>query len=403
MLRALPRLVTLPLVAALCAVSTSVHARSLAEIRAAYLAIADDFPCGDVDGEPEWNRTTAMPATFKRVWPLVGEWAAAFLDRHPRASAAALVESYRQWAPTRSCPENEFGDWRWIRVAAVQLASGRDAAYAVEANQIFFGTFFVVARQKGGPFRVAWTVKDVARQGIEESEKVAWKQGIAGWEDGPLHGGITLLSRSAGGHPRFLVDADPLGIVIAGCTKSIQLSVWDWDGSQAAPLLMKSYAHSICDDEPGRASPEWHGDTLVVPVKGRLATMSPTGGDVHPRAVGKIRVTATGVADLGEEWEEPDLRFVDDVLDRVLRQRDTANVIDPSVADALYRRLSPRAHSLPDSSHIGMFGKFSVQQADAGRIATMGGGGSGDVSVDVTLVERDGHPFVTAASVRDLP
>lgn len=397
----------------LAASSGVAAARTLAEIRAAYLAIADTLPCGGESGEPEWVDPSAperpgdpglrldMQATLKSVWPLVGEWAAAFLDRHPRAPAAALGESFRQLGPTTACPENEYGDWRWLRVSAVQLVSGRDAAYAVATDQTFSGTVFVVSRQKGGRFRVAWTVKDVPRQGIEESEKIAWKEGIRDWEDGPLHGGVTLLSRSANGHARFMVDASPLGIVVMGCTQTFQLSLWEWDGSQASPLLMKPYCRSICDDDVGRRGHGWQGDTLRLPVKGRLATMSPLGGDVHPRAVWMIRVTGAGVEDLGEEWDEPDLRFVDGVLARVLRQEDTADVIDTGVAVDLYRRLAPIAH-LPDAPNLGSYGSFAVRQAGDGRVATMKGGARGEVAIEFTIVEREGRRFVTAATVRTL-
>lgn len=395
------------IVALLATASATVNAapRNPDEIRRDYLAIADALPCGDPeDGSPDWNNPVEnMPTTLKRLWPLVGEWAAAYLDRHPRASAEQLRKSYRKLAPTRVCPQTGTGDWRLLRVSAEQLATGGEAAYAVTANNVFFGTLFVVAREKNGPFRVAWTIKDVATQGVEDSDKIAWKAGLRGWEDGPLHGGVRLLAPDASGAPRFAVDAEPMGFLVMGCTQAFQLSLWRWDGARAQPLLMKCYHQSICAEEADHVpSKAWLANGVRIPVKASTQTMFPFGSATEPQAIWTISVNPDGVEDLGEKWSEPDLQFVDGALARLLRKEDTADSIDPYVAAALYGKLAPRVRDPGGSVSIGMLGRFSVRVTDEGRIATMHGGGSGDVTVAFTLVDRNGRPFVTAAEVKEL-
>jgi hypothetical protein len=118
-----------------------------------------------------------------------------------------------------------------------------------------------------------------------------------------------------------------------------------------------------------------------------------------PRAVWRIRVSDSAAEDLGEEWQDRHLQFVDGVLARVLRQEPTADSIAAEAASELYAQLRPRAHDLPKSTYLGM-GSFRSRDDGGVTVALLEDDGVDDRwTAHFFIVARAGRPYVKAAHV----
>jgi hypothetical protein len=138
---------------------------------------------------------------------------------------------------------------------------------------------------------------------------------------------VLLLSPSVDGHPRFLVDAYQSA---EGGTTLAQLSIWEWDGPEAKPLLIELY-HYAADFGGLR----FDGKQLRIATKEDLATLFSCGMCPEPRALWTVRVTPTGVQDLGRRFLKPEFQWADELLTRIENGEDTTNLAETKVVEAL--------------------------------------------------------------------
>ena len=220
---------------------------STASLSAAYLAIHSELEAHDAD----WSvaeKDPTFPARLNRAWTLVAHWVARYLDTHPSASARDIEHAIAALDRAAICPKCSHV-YR-LDGNAVQLIAGERAAWVVSASFARAGTFFVLARDASGPFTLRWNVKDLATRHEAAHDEIGyWASNAFSWGDGPLVGRVGPIVSSRTGKPRFSVDAH--AAAIAGGTFNNQISVWEWDGSNAVPLFIKSYAASF-DTPPNR-------------------------------------------------------------------------------------------------------------------------------------------------------
>jgi hypothetical protein len=146
---------------------------------------------------------------------------------------------------------------------------------------------------------------------------------------------------------------------------------------------------------------------LRVRTKEILQRIYTCGSCDDPQGTWTLRVTPDGVADLGHTFDDPLVKFVDDLLDRVVRRQDASALASRSartqlakIVDAERADEKEQGFEWYDSPRFGMImsWKIRVPAKRANRRVI-------DLETDsahflFTLAKRHGKPYVTA--IRDL-
>ena len=273
------------------------------------------------------------PKALDRAWPLITRWTNACLREHPKDLARAVKEL----------------DPTLLTTEAVQLRGG---LYAVSASYPRSGTFFVVDHD-----HVAWDVKTVARPHLAKRDEIGkWAWIDYGYGDGPLLGTVYLARPNRNGNPRFYVDATTSADW--GGTYAQQIGIWEWNGREALPLLVKSYLVSF-DTGADAMKP----DLLTIHTKGQYKTFFSCGSCVEPEMIWKIAITPDGVRDLGTTDVVPALRRLDELFDRLMHDKDTSDLAAPGVVKILKPLLTEDYSMLMDwhvADHVLKFSSEGV-------------------------------------------
>src|SRR6478672_9291988 len=132
--------------------------------------------CDDGSRQPQEDAAVCARA-IGRLWELLQQGTAAYLNAHPKASArevqADLAIRVKEDDQTPS---------------AVRL--GGDAV-VVSAMWGFYGDAFIVSRAPGEPYAVTWDLRALAAKGPPDGELAAWSYADPGVHSGPL-GGVVL-------------------------------------------------------------------------------------------------------------------------------------------------------------------------------------------------------------------
>jgi len=249
-------------------------------------------------------------AALNRAWPLLTRWTNAQLKEHPKDLARAVKEL----------------DPTLLTTKAVQL---RDGLYVVSASYPRSGTFFVVNGE-----RVLWDIKTLGRAHYAKRDDIGkWVWVDYGYGDGALVGTVAPARPNRNGNPRFVVPATSTPDM--GGTYAQQISVWEWNGREAVPLFIKSYLVSF---ETG--ADVLTPDLLTIHTKGEFKSFYSCGQCIEPEMIWKIAITPDGVRDLGATDVQPVLRRFDELLDRVMHDRDALQFAAPAVIAALKPRIT---------------------------------------------------------------
>jgi hypothetical protein len=223
----------------------------------------------------------------------------------------------------------EYPDYSFTG-SAVQIGV---AIYVVQA--VYFmdsgtGTFMVVARNQAGRFQAIWNIKDLAEKHYAKRDEIGrWVHLVSrAYYNGPLVvNKILPISPATNGHARFLVNAYQSA---DGGTILAQLSIWEWDGAEAKPLLVESYQFAA-DYGDFRLD----GRTVRITTKEDLGTLYSCGMCAVPRGVWTVRITPNGVQDLGHRFLTPEIQWADELLTKIEKGEDTTNLADPKVVVSL--------------------------------------------------------------------
>ncbi|HEV7489076.1 MAG TPA: hypothetical protein VGQ65_25680 [Thermoanaerobaculia bacterium] len=302
------------------------------------------------------GRSHDFPRTLNRAWRIAGDWTALYLNQHPSASPREVVDAIHQL--------NHGGSDEYrLRAEAVPL---RDrAAWAISASYLHGGTFFVVARDRGGPFAVRWNIKDVAARHYASRDEIGnWASYGFGWGDGPLTGSVGQLISNRNGRPRFYVDAH--AAAAAGGTIRQQISVWEWDGHNASPLFIRSYATSL------ETAPDTFSDRLItIHAKGDYQSFSTCGTCLEPEVVWQIRATPDAVTHTPPEYVDKELKACDSLWDAVIHHRPTQNIASPKVIALLRKLTASMIASSPDHDRIHLLGMLMTHDITHSKTRTI--------------------------------
>jgi hypothetical protein len=171
-------------------------------------------------------------------------------------------------------------------------------------------TFLVVARGTDGHFQTKWSVKPLAEQHYRSKDEIglwAFLDSCA-YYCGPLVVDKVLpLLPSERGQPRFAIDASQS---TNGSTAMSQLSVWQWNGTDAENLLIRSYQIYLDDDRDLQII----GNLLSVPTKETTRSFSSFGCCAEPRGIWILRIDSGKVKDLGHRFLQPQIEWADRLL-----------------------------------------------------------------------------------------
>jgi len=272
-----------------------------------------------------------FPPLLKQGWTLAGAWAADYFGQHSAAGAKQLEHIFDGFAPPPHGVKSKYGDFLeytdyYFEGSAVRVAP---SIYVIEASYgVWFrtGTFMVVARNRDGHFEALWNIKDIAEKHYPLEDEIGrWAHLTRrAYYNGPLNVDRLLpLTPSRDGKARFLVNAYQGA---DGGTQLDQLSIWEWDGSEAKPLFIDVYEKAV--DYGGFL---FDGQTITIKTKENLDTLFSCGQCPDPRAVWTLRITPTAVQDLGRRFLKPEIKWADELLTRIARGEDTNSVASAQV------------------------------------------------------------------------
>lgn len=309
---------------------------SLDALRAQHQVVLDALNGKDSAGTPVKLDAPKVPALIKQGWRLAGEWAAAYLETHPAPSTLDLKNIFKGFAPPPHGVKSQYGNFLEYKDYSLQGAAHRIAkdVYVVEASYgIDFPTttFMVVARDHTGHFAALWNIEDLAEQHYAQRDEIGrWAYlTVAGYYDGNLDvQRIRALPTATNGNTRFLVDAYQASA--AGGTILGQLSLWEWDGKEAHSLLIKTY--EIAADYGGF---HFDGQNIRIKTKEETTTFLSCGGCADPKGLWSLRVTPTGVQDLGHRYLKPEYQWADALITAIAAKQDASQMAAPEVIRTL--------------------------------------------------------------------
>jgi hypothetical protein len=377
---------------------------ALEQLRAGHQQVLDDLNGKGVGGRPLSLDDPRVPALLSRGWSLAGAWAAAYLETHPAPSTRELKWIFEGFAPKPRGIRSKYGNFLEYHDYSFTGSAVRIgvAVYVVQASywmDTSTGTFIVVARNQDGHFQVLWNIKDLAEKHYAQRDEIGrWVYLVRrAYYNGPLDVRKTLpLRPAASGHARFLVDAFQSA---DGGTTLAQLSIWEWDGTAAKPLLVQLYQYAA--DLGGF---RFDGRTLRISTKERLKTFSSCGMCPDPRGVWTVRITPGGVQDLGHRFLQPELQWADELLSKVNKGEDTTDLAEGKVVAALKARMQEEQGQdlAQDPSQKS---EFYWGMLDQFHILRRGRRGEFELAMDehqlwLSYVRRNGRHYFTAIRIQ---
>ncbi len=255
-------------------------------------------------------------ALLDRKWSLEAAWVIAYLNGHPSATEGQ------------------------VKAAVSELDKGLESnvtlldqgTYGIAIREGEIGNVFLAASDRKR-FRVVWNAKDLRPSATKESKLLgAWsaesargqcrtKEKEEGWLGcGPLFGSFGPLPNDEKGRHRFYIDGTYAEL--AGLSAAAQLSIWTWDGSTVRPQFADNYVYYIDQPEGTRAE----GEFLRVRVRDQFRTFSTCCDDEGRPMDWNIRITPTGIEDLGKTAVVSELESIDELFYRAARAKPTEDI-----------------------------------------------------------------------------
>jgi hypothetical protein len=292
-------------------------AQDVAAAAHAYRAAADEL---SRHMELNWlDDDPASPGRLEAVWKAEQAWTNAWLNGHPDAKPAEFSSAIKASMPGM--------DPRPLSLDA--------RSYLVETQHGEMGQVFVVTR-RAGAFATAWSTAQAGAESPRGSPLKDWSPArhpcdpdeVGCW---PLYGGASLLLPDARGRPRFAIQAFNAGM---GETLGAQTSIWVWTGATAELLFLKRHAAFIDGGPPLPRPPK---DVYQFAVKGEFRSFATTSGDSGRELAWRVKLTPTGVRDLGGVSLTPEADLADALFQRVLHHRDASDLATPQVVATVRR------------------------------------------------------------------
>jgi hypothetical protein len=234
------------------------------------------------------------------------------------------------------------------------------------------GTVFVVGPSRSGP-SLLWSINASQPSEVDPRGLLgAWRADRAGESCrsensrhppgtcGPLYASLGPLPADKDGKQRFYVNAGYAQMM--GATIGAQTSIWRWDGDNATLLWIDWYDIMI-DQKLGTSFAD---GILGIAEKDEFRSFFSCGSCEARQMLHRLRITSSGIEDLGKASTTPELDLIDELFWRLANHKPTADIASEKVA----RLLEPQiADAAEDSKKIdpkwfstGMLGEISIKR-----------------------------------------
>jgi hypothetical protein len=329
------------------------------EIRKSYYESRTELLAASEARFKEPEKDSKFRESLNRIWSIIGKWTAAYLNSGPTGVAPAeLARHIESLDPAGDCAKTDYKCWEeyHLSATAISLKQGPDSAHAVSVSYPRMGTFFIVARDASG-YQVRWSVKDVAEKHYPSKDELGyWAYADFAYGDGPLVGRVNFLPPSFTGNPRFYVNAFAASKI--GGTSPRQISIWEWNGKEALPLLIKTYSASF-----DTGSVRLQNDLLLIPTKDNYKTFFSCGGCPEAKVLWTIRVSPAGIEDLGKKHVVPELQAVDELWYRLINNLSATGIASKKViarTKQLIQTMKAEATEPTDYTSLSMLGSWKI-------------------------------------------
>ena len=303
------------------------------------------------------------------MWLAAEDDVAAFLTTHPTATPGQI--------DTRVCILVSPHDRCNSRIEAmhdtIKLAPN---LFATTVSEDETGTVFIIGPRDGKP-SVLWSIHTAQPQSADPHGLItAWqierasdncreKKPDDSWDlCGPLYASLGILSPDVEGRPRFYIGGGYAQS--AGFTIGKQMSVWRWDEDHPTLLWIESYSFMI-DQKTGD---RFANGIFTIGQKEDFRTFYSCGMCNGRQIQHRLRLTPTGIEDLGKRSLSPTLDLVDELLWRLGHNRSTSDIASAQVA----KLLKPQFESAKSESEKISPGWESVGMLDDTTTAPILGG-----------------------------
>jgi len=357
----------------------------------AHRAVMDGMNTHSEGGRLRPLDDTQMRPLLTQGWKLAGEWAGVWLDLHPKPSANDLDSLFAEFTPPQHGPDvydpNLPASYA-LAGSATRVATDVYVvvvAYEESQSANATSTFIVVARNANGHFLSQWSIKPLAEHHYRKRDEIglwAFLDSCA-YYCGPLVvQEVIPLPPSEKGQPRFAIDAFQ---ATNGNTLMKQLSVWQWNGTEAQNLVIRSYDLYIDEDREIRLV----GNLLAVPTKEITSSFSSYGCCSEPRGIWILRINSDNVQDLGHRFLQPQIQWTDRLLAAIgAKSSAVAGLASPAVI--AYLRHSEIDTDSIDECHVLSSGKKGAFQISFG-VGT---------KLWIAYVLRNGQPYFTHVRIQ---
>ncbi len=374
---------------------------SQATIRASHQKVLDALNVKDEKGELMNLADPRIPSLVRQGWHLAGSWASLYLDSHASPSESDLDSIFDGFAPEPHQEKSRYGNFIVYTEYGFQGIAMRlsNSLFVVEvkyySGDFPTGTFMVVAKNHEGEFQELWNIKDLAEKHYAQSDEIGRWMHLTrrAYYSGPLAvDEIQPMSPAENGHSRFLVLASQGA---DGGTMLHQLSIWEWTGSDAVPLLVDTYKMSL---DYGRFS--FDGSLLHTDTKEKLKSLYSCGGCSEPKGFWEVRITSKGVENLGHHLLNPEYAWTDELLTKIQNQESTTQLAALKVERAIREYIAVSQVELNKLAKKDEKLTFSWGMLSGLEVIQRGQSGIFSISTDeatftFSYVLRHGKPFFT--------
>lgn len=339
----------------------------MAKLIDAHRAVMDRMNTHGEGGRLRPLNDTEMRPLLTQGWKLVEEWAGVWLDLHPNPSARDLDNLFVDFTPPLHDPyvyNPNLPALYAMTGSATEIATDVyvvSADYEESQSANATSTFFVVARNANGHFLSQWSIKPLAERHYRKGDEIGlWAfLDLCAYYCGPLVAQQVIpLPPSVKGQPRFAIDAFQ---ATNGNTLMKQLSVWQWNVTEAQNLVIRSYDFSVEEDREIKLV----GNLLTVPTKEITSSFSSYGCCAEPRGMWILRINSDQVQDLGHRFLQPQIQWADRLLAATgAKSSVAASLASPSVI--AYLRHTEIEMDAIDKCHVLSGGKKGAFQISFG-------------------------------------
>lgn len=297
---------------------------------------------------------------LKEMWAASADNVIQLLSHNPGATAMDIGTALCNLESQTDCAPSSDG------ANVVKLAA---SLFLVAQSSEETGTVFIVGLRDGKP-DLLWSIDTAEPQQLDRRGLLAaWRVDRSGnacgkatgynfARCGPLYAYVGLLTPTATGEPRFNIDAGYAQA--AGATIGHQTSVWRWDGATARLLWIDTHLIMI-DQKTGNSFTD---GVLTIGEKVEFRSFFSCGSCEGRQMLHRLRVTPSGIEDLGKTSTTPELDLIDELFWRLAHGKETSDIASPQVSRLLKPQIfESKARSKKIESHYfttGMLGDVAV-------------------------------------------